>query len=200
MDLHNEGRQHVMNRMGEIGQTLSAHAQVCIYVIHKCLIPPFDRSMNGCDQLNPRTTPTYQRRVVSLGDLGAYGEAGTTASFELAKDYLDGFGLGYNLVTGNHDLEGMEQFDTDLENLIEWQRVFGLKWVVGLVECGCAVIVGGLVMHSMFDSPSPNVSQNILEHTHTNIQDALLLPPDRREDALRGPEHHAFPLRALFEP
>ncbi len=64
---------------------------------------------------------------MSLGDLGAYGEAGTTASFELAKEYLDGFGLGYNLVTGNHDLEGMQQFDTDLENLQEWQRVFGLK-------------------------------------------------------------------------
>jgi 3',5'-cyclic AMP phosphodiesterase CpdA len=57
-------------------------------------------------------TNRRQRRVVSLGDLGAYGEAGTTASFELAKEYLDGFGLPYNLVTGNHDLEGMQQFDT----------------------------------------------------------------------------------------
>lgn len=63
---------------------------------------------------------------MSLGDLGAYGEAGTTASFELAKEYLDGFNLNYNLVTGNHDLEGMQQFETDLENLMEWQRVFGL--------------------------------------------------------------------------
>lgn len=88
-----------------------------------------------------------------MGDLGAYGEAGTTASFDLAKGYLDGFGLGFNLVTGNHDLEGMQQFDTvrpsnpyvvvehpgsrpdeqpsspyqDLENLLEWQRVFDLK-------------------------------------------------------------------------
>lgn len=28
MDLHNEGRQHVMDRMGEIGQALSPKAQV----------------------------------------------------------------------------------------------------------------------------------------------------------------------------
>lgn len=30
MDLHNEGRQHMINRMGEIGQALSPKAQVCI--------------------------------------------------------------------------------------------------------------------------------------------------------------------------
>lgn len=32
MDLHNEGRQHVIDRMGEIGQTLSPTAQVRMYM------------------------------------------------------------------------------------------------------------------------------------------------------------------------
>lgn len=122
MDLHNEGRQHVMDRMAEIGQTLSPNAQVCVCmsvcvcvmdVVYVCMVlqnRPRGRSIHSIP--HQTQTKTRQRRLVSLGDLGAYGEAGTTASFELAKDYLDGFGLGYNLVTGNHDLEGMQQFDT----------------------------------------------------------------------------------------
>ena len=139
-----------------------------------------DRSIQWIDQkTNTRTAPTYQRRVVSLGDLGAYGEAGTTASFELAKDYLDGFGLGYNLVTGNHDLEGMEQFDTDLENLLEWQRVFGLKWV-GEFTVG---LVPSVVSTPLSECVAKRLNRT---YTHTNAQDALLLPPYRQEDALRG--------------
>ena len=46
-----------------------------------------------------------------------------------------------SLVTGNHDLEGMDDFETDIENLHAWMDVFGLqhpyfakrvsKWVGG---------------------------------------------------------------------
>ncbi|CAN0347114.1 unnamed protein product, partial [Discosporangium mesarthrocarpum] len=46
---------------------------------------------------------------------------GTTACFELARDYLDGFNTPLDLVTGNHDLEGMDEFETDAENLRAWQ-------------------------------------------------------------------------------
>ncbi len=73
------------------------------------------------------SSPNSQARLVSLGDLGAYGDAGTTACFAHAKAYLDGYGLPYNLVTGNHDLEGMDEFETDVENLQAWQDAFGLK-------------------------------------------------------------------------
>lgn len=61
--------------------------------------------------------PGASTRLVSLGDLGAYGIAGTTSSFKLAKEYPDGFGVGWDVVTGNHDLEGMDEFETDAENL-----------------------------------------------------------------------------------
>lgn len=68
--------------------------------------------------------------LVSLGDLGRKdirhepGDAGTTKSFVDAKNFLDSFGLSYDLVTGNHDLEGLDEFKTDEDNLQAWMDVF----------------------------------------------------------------------------
>jgi Calcineurin-like phosphoesterase len=68
--------------------------------------------------------------LVSLGDLGRkdirheQGDAGTTLSFQEAKDFFDGFNLPYDLVTGNHDLEGLDEFKTDSENLQAWMKMF----------------------------------------------------------------------------
>ena len=71
--------------------------------------------------------------VVSLGDLGRKdirhepGDAGTTKSFQDAKEFLDSFeGLPYDIVAGNHDLEGLDEFPTsDALNLQAWMDVFG---------------------------------------------------------------------------
>lgn len=74
--------------------------------------------------------PSASPRLVSLGDLGRKdirhepGDAGTTLSFELAKEYLGGFGLPYDVITGNHDLEGMDEFSTDGENLEAFTKFF----------------------------------------------------------------------------
>lgn len=71
--------------------------------------------------------------MVSLGDLGRKdirhqpGDAGTTLSFEMAKEFFDGFQIPYNLVTGNHDLEGLDEFETDEENLLAWMKCFNLQ-------------------------------------------------------------------------
>ena len=43
------------------------------------------------------------------------------ACFDTAVAYLGGFGCGFGLVTGNHDLEGAE-FATDEENLAAWHQ------------------------------------------------------------------------------
>ena len=59
-------------------------------------------------------SPCSQSHVVSLGDLGAYGEAGTTQSFKLAKEYLDGFQVPYSLITGNVSKQGHHQFYDDI--------------------------------------------------------------------------------------
>lgn len=67
--------------------------------------------------------------LVSLGDLGEskncdHNEniptelfAGTSLCHELAAEYLDSFGVPYEVIGGNHDLEGIDEFDTDEENL-----------------------------------------------------------------------------------
>lgn len=63
--------------------------------------------------------------VVSLGDLGESKSvdettqlfAGTSSCLQLAKEYLEGFGVPYEVVGGNHDLEGIDEFSSDQENL-----------------------------------------------------------------------------------
>jgi len=72
--------------------------------------------------------------VCSLGDLGeskAVEEgtselfAGTTRCHELAADFLGGFGAPYEVVGGNHDLEGIDEFPTDKGNLEAFTRIHG---------------------------------------------------------------------------
>ena len=65
--------------------------------------------------------------LVSLGDLGESKSvrpsetselfAGTTACHELAAGYLGSFGVPYEVIGGNHDLEGLDEFATDAANL-----------------------------------------------------------------------------------
>ena len=64
---------------------------------------------------------------MQLGDLGAYAaRPGSAACFSFAERYLAGFApLPYSLVTGNHDLEGFDDFSSDSENLAAWRAVFG---------------------------------------------------------------------------
>ena len=56
--------------------------------------------INNMKEVASTLSPKAQSHLISLGDLGAYGDAGTTTCFKLAKGYLDGYGLPYNLVTG----------------------------------------------------------------------------------------------------
>lgn len=72
--------------------------------------------------------------VVSLGDLGESKPvhpdskeifSGTTGSFKLAREYLDGFGAPFEVIGGNHDLEGIEEFPTDETNLEAYLSILG---------------------------------------------------------------------------
>ena len=71
--------------------------------------------------------------VVSLGDLGESKDctgsgslfAGTTECFKLARDYLDGYGVPFDVVGGNHDLEGIDEFFTDEANLEAYLKGLG---------------------------------------------------------------------------
>ncbi|CAB9520635.1 Calcineurin-like phosphoesterase [Seminavis robusta] len=65
--------------------------------------------------------------IVSLGDLGESKSvrpketselfAGTTECHMLASEYLGSFGVPYEVIGGNHDLEGLDEFPTDEANL-----------------------------------------------------------------------------------
>jgi hypothetical protein len=74
--------------------------------------------------------------MVSLGDLGRKdirhepGDAGTTKSFSDAKEFFNHREFGnipFEVVTGNHDLEGLDEFDTDEKNLQAWMECFNKK-------------------------------------------------------------------------
>jgi hypothetical protein len=62
--------------------------------------------------------------LVSLGDLGESKNCDHNPDnpFELfawsmAAEYLNSFGGPYEVIGGNHDLEGIDEFDTDAKNL-----------------------------------------------------------------------------------
>eukprot|EP00547_Thalassionema_nitzschioides_P001413 CAMPEP_0194202304 /NCGR_PEP_ID=MMETSP0156-20130528/2366_1 /TAXON_ID=33649 /ORGANISM="Thalassionema nitzschioides, Strain L26-B" /LENGTH=625 /DNA_ID=CAMNT_0038927765 /DNA_START=89 /DNA_END=1969 /DNA_ORIENTATION=+ len=67
--------------------------------------------------------------MVSLGDLGESKNcdhndqnptelfAGTSLCHEMAADYFRSFGTPYEVIGGNHDLEGIDEFRTDAQNL-----------------------------------------------------------------------------------
>eukprot|EP00526_Cylindrotheca_closterium_P006514 CAMPEP_0113633518 /NCGR_PEP_ID=MMETSP0017_2-20120614/17444_1 /TAXON_ID=2856 /ORGANISM="Cylindrotheca closterium" /LENGTH=605 /DNA_ID=CAMNT_0000544161 /DNA_START=181 /DNA_END=1998 /DNA_ORIENTATION=+ /assembly_acc=CAM_ASM_000147 len=77
--------------------------------------------------------------VVSLGDLGEskncdHNEvnpselfAGTTLCHEMAADFLGNMapGVPYEVIGGNHDLEGIDEFATDEENLEVFMKAHG---------------------------------------------------------------------------
>eukprot|EP00850_Spirogloea_muscicola_P016846 SM000140S00595 [mRNA] locus=s140:147996:150943:+ [translate_table: standard] len=87
--------------------------------------------------------PASDVRLFQLGDLGAYSNfPGSTACFQTAREFLDGFGMQCHMILGNHDLEGAE-FDSDGENLAAWAATFGQRhyWSVPLGG-GAALAVG----------------------------------------------------------
>jgi predicted phosphodiesterase len=84
----------------------------------------FKKILDNCSSKN--------RAVVSLGDLGESKSvdetkqlfAGTSKCFKLAREYLDGYGVPFEVVGGNHDLEGIDEYKTDKENLAAYLKFF----------------------------------------------------------------------------
>jgi len=91
--------------------------------------------------------------VVSLGDLGeskAIFEgspelySGTTKCFQQCREYLDGFKVPFEVVGGNHDLEGLDEFPTDESNLEAYLRILGKPTPNFLREIAPKVLLLGL--------------------------------------------------------
>jgi 3',5'-cyclic AMP phosphodiesterase CpdA len=85
--------------------------------------------------LEDAAAPKENKAIVSLGDLGESKSirpdetkelfAGTTECHELAAEFLGSFGVPYEVVGGNHDLEGLDEFTTDEANLEMFLRTHG---------------------------------------------------------------------------
>jgi len=70
--------------------------------------------------------------LISLGDLGESKSvrpeetseifAGTTECHKMAAELLGSFGVPYEVIGGNHDLEGLDEFATDELNLAMFLR------------------------------------------------------------------------------
>lgn len=95
-----------------------------------------DCHLSARDELRAAIAGDTRAHVVSVGDLGdkhvgmvypdgTVGRAGSVACFSHARDYLEGFGAPFDLITGNHDLEDMDNFASDEENLRAWLDAFG---------------------------------------------------------------------------
>jgi len=92
-----------------------------------------DHSFEGRSHIKKLLDDSPNPFVCSLGDLGESKDctqtqqlfSGTSECFKLVKDYLDGFGHPFDIVGGNHDLEGIDEFQTDEENLEAYLKMMG---------------------------------------------------------------------------
>ena len=151
MTFHNQARQDCIQAVKEYGSTQRS-VTITKEELHaleqrlagdltsqelELLLMSRQQQQQGEDP-SSHTTIINKAHMVSLGDLGRGkknsrhepGDAGTTKCFEMAKEYLDGFVLdnngvsSYDLVAGNHDIEGLDEFETDQENLKAWMDCF----------------------------------------------------------------------------
>jgi hypothetical protein len=134
MTFHNQARQDCIQAVREYGTQRLAATKEELQALEQKLAG--DLTTTELELLWRSRQPPVQAKthMVSLGDLGRGkknswhepGDAGTSQCFAMAKEYLDGFeGISYDLVAGNHDIEGLDEFDTDQENLQAWMDCFG---------------------------------------------------------------------------
>lgn len=97
--------------------------------------------------------------LASLGDVGRKdirheaGDPGTSQCFADAKSYLDSFNLEYSIISGNHDLEGLDEFADDESNLGAWLRCFEMESPYWTKEIAEKTLLVGLSTTRFRDAP-----------------------------------------------
>ena len=135
MTFHNQARQDCIQAVRDYGSHNSRITKEQVYALEQR--PAGDLTTEELQLLllsRQQAEISPKAHMVSLGDLGRGkknsrhepGDAGTSKCFQMAKDYLDGFdGISsYDLVAGNHDIEGLDEFETDQDNLKAWMDCF----------------------------------------------------------------------------
>ena len=62
----------------------------------------------------------------------------------MVREFLDGFGHKYDIVGGNHDLEGIDEFATDAENLDAYLKYMGKETLQFCYEVAPKTLIVGL--------------------------------------------------------
>ena len=116
---------------------------------------------NGRDDITKLLQNEKNVHVISLGDLGVVKSlqeggplfSGTSECFKLAKSYLDSYGLPYDVVAGNHDLEGLDEFETDEDNLAAFISGMGKTEPYFCTPIAEKTVVVGLSTSRFRDAP-----------------------------------------------
>ncbi len=111
-----------------------------------------EHSYEGRDHIKKILDESPNPFLVSLGDLGESKDvneskqlfAGTTDCFKMVREFLDGFGHKYDIVGGNHDLEGIDEFATDAENLDAYLKYMGKETPQFCYEVAPKTLIVGL--------------------------------------------------------
>ena len=111
-----------------------------------------EHSYEGRDHVKKILDESPNPFLVSLGDLGESKDcteskqlfAGTTECFKMVREFLDGFGHKYDIVGGNHDLEGIDEFATDKENLAAYLKYMGKETPQFCYEIAPKTLIVGL--------------------------------------------------------
>jgi len=109
-------------------------------------------SYTGRDHMKSILKESPRPFLISLGDLGESKDcnetkqlfSGTTDCFKLAREYLDSFETKFDVVGGNHDLEGIDEFGTDEENLKAYLEHLGKETPQFCHEVAEKVLIVGL--------------------------------------------------------
>uniref|UniRef100_A0A0G4H8L3 Uncharacterized protein n=1 Tax=Chromera velia CCMP2878 TaxID=1169474 RepID=A0A0G4H8L3_9ALVE len=136
-------RTQTRDPSGRIGSVSSLHGtpvkgeedEFTVAVLGDLHLDPryMEDHIEGRQQLQGILCASPSPCVVSLGDLGESKSvdqteqifSGTSASFRLASAYLNSYGYPFEVITGNHDLEGMDEFSTDGANLEAFCNILG---------------------------------------------------------------------------
>eukprot|EP00551_Chaetoceros_affinis_P006841 CAMPEP_0203677442 /NCGR_PEP_ID=MMETSP0090-20130426/28230_1 /ASSEMBLY_ACC=CAM_ASM_001088 /TAXON_ID=426623 /ORGANISM="Chaetoceros affinis, Strain CCMP159" /LENGTH=573 /DNA_ID=CAMNT_0050544335 /DNA_START=57 /DNA_END=1778 /DNA_ORIENTATION=+ len=145
-----------------------------------------DLSENQLEMLFERKKqgPLMNSYLVSLGDLGRKdirhepGDAGTTKSFTDAREFLNGFDLPYDVVTGNHDLEGLDEFKTDEENLNAFLECFEKDTPYFSKQIGEKTLLVGLSTVRFRDAPYSSHECHVDDAQLEWFQNIVKLHPD----------------------
>ena len=108
---------------------------------------------------------TGNMALVSLGDLGEskYCDhnpenptelfSGTSLCHEMAANYMSSFGVPYEVIGGNHDIEGLDEFQTDEENLEAFLRIHNKPTPQFCREIADKTLLVGLGSTTFRDAP-----------------------------------------------